>query len=286
MEVDFHPPLFDLLILLLKDCSPQEWAKSVGLYLNWRVIGVRHECAYTNSSYTDKQKQQDKVENVLPFLQAIASANRTEEDKKEDSVLRTIRSLQERWNALRENQRQGKNPETPAKLNVTLGNKCRKVPKKQRIARRNKYRWTFFAELAESHLIDRVSVELHPTFSPQKIPCTPENIEVTREGWGWFQVHTWVRLKPGYVFRQDRSMSRTGRIPWKLRLNETEASMKFLGTGQLDIGTGDTETIARIEFTEVPQFLRNYWPAWRRCIPAILHKTRCSYLLKLSIIDL
>lgn len=77
---------------------------------------------------------------------------------------------------------------------IEVGNVHRYVP--QRGA--NQHDWTFFVRPSRTGIIKEVHVHLHPSFRPTHIVCREAPFEVSRVGWGVFEIVAEVIFKPGY----------------------------------------------------------------------------------------
>jgi len=66
----------------------------------------------------------------------------------------------------------------------------------------NKHKWTLFVSCESdkitpcSHFIDHVDVELHHTFSPNKLTLKSDNLSLARFGWGTFDIKLTIHFVP------------------------------------------------------------------------------------------
>jgi transcription initiation factor IIF auxiliary subunit len=78
---------------------------------------------------------------------------------------------------------------------IYVGNRHQLVP--TRNDSENIHQWTLFIEPEgfENQIIEKVVVDLHPTFRPAQLTLTSAPFEVKRLGWGVFDIKIIIRFK-------------------------------------------------------------------------------------------
>jgi NAD-dependent SIR2 family protein deacetylase len=133
--------------------------------------------------------------------QAEAEARKAEEDRM-DVVERDDDEGEleegEKKNKTKKNKAK-KDKELDVPVTLEVGNTHEAVP----MDKGNAHRWTMFVKLPEgrddasdlAELVDHVTYDLHPTFSPAQVRVTQAPFSVTRTGWGTFNVGVTVQWK-------------------------------------------------------------------------------------------
>lgn len=89
---------------------------------------------------------------------------------------------------------------------------------------RNRHDWTFFLRPSKPDLVAEVKVTLHGSFKEPIVILTNPPFEVRKFGWGMFNIHADVVLKPGYKFlhaeaNQDDKSRSTLELTWMLEFD-------------------------------------------------------------------
>lgn len=91
------------------------------------------------------------------------------------------------------------------KLRISYGNTHELVsePRQSRsmLQYKNTHRWCTFVELdkEKSHLIDQVVFELHPTFNPNTVTITKPPFQISRLGWGMFEITIIIHWNKNFI---------------------------------------------------------------------------------------
>lgn len=89
----------------------------------------------------------------------------------------------------------------------------------------NAHDWTFFVRVSRPELVDRVVVELHPTFRRHTLVLREAPFEVRRLGWGTFVIQAEIWLKSPWQWMHEGRTEGT-------RALELEWELDFHGRGR------------------------------------------------------
>jgi NAD-dependent SIR2 family protein deacetylase len=65
-------------------------------------------------------------------------------------------------------------------------------------SKENEHQWTLRVQPEQAHFVAKVTYQLHPTFLPNCVTVNDAPFEISRRGWGTFQVQVKIQLKPQY----------------------------------------------------------------------------------------
>lgn len=119
-------------------------------------------------------------------------------------------------------------------ITVYIGNRHRLVTPSEDDPARNCHEWTFFVRPSRTDVIEEVHIHLHPTFRQNHLIRQLPPYQVTRLGWGVFDVTASVILKPGYSWVSDDARnSPDGAARGMLPLEWTLDFSNFGGKGSM-----------------------------------------------------
>ncbi|KAI0167574.1 hypothetical protein BJ166DRAFT_520245 [Pestalotiopsis sp. NC0098] len=87
-------------------------------------------------------------------------------------------------------------------LTVYIGNRHARVPPSPG-APHNEHEWTFFVRPSRTDIIEEVHMFLHPTFRQSRVVRQRPPYQISRTGWGVFNITASVVLKAGYSWVSD-----------------------------------------------------------------------------------
>jgi len=85
--------------------------------------------------------------------------------------------------------------------NIVIGNEHVKM--EQKGSKENVHKWTFYVRDLDdvngklTDYVERIVVDLHPTFTPNKVELKEEPFQFSRLGWGTFELGVHIFFKPG-----------------------------------------------------------------------------------------
>ncbi|KAI1844004.1 hypothetical protein JX266_009870 [Neoarthrinium moseri] len=88
-------------------------------------------------------------------------------------------------------------------ITVYIGNRHQHVQPREDDHAENRHEWTFFVRPSRTDIIEEVHIHLHPTFRQNHIVRQRPPYQISRLGWGVFQITASVILKAGYAWVSD-----------------------------------------------------------------------------------
>jgi len=152
----------------------------------WKVVSPE--------SQTESAESKSEVENEMKNLKL-----EEEEEDKQASQSKSEKE-EEKTEKPKEEKKHTMNPDA---CSIVIGNTHTKLVVDEEKSR-NAHKWTVFVRPQNndddiSSLIEKVKFDLHPTFFPSVVTVDTTPFEISRTGWGTFDVDVKVFLKNGVV---------------------------------------------------------------------------------------